>query len=391
MSRLKTLTVNLETVTPLFLGGAEPRGTPELRPPSFRGALRYWLRAALGGTTAVNLDQLKDQEGDVFGTTADDAHASRVVVRIANPGWSFRTFSQITSGRAGLAYLLFAARGTRHELERKALQGTFSVTMSTTAEHRMALDRACVALWLLLRLGGLGTRARRGAGTLRALDVNGMNPDLPSLPIGAKSSSQLVDELADGLRRIRSFLFGKSSSPRLSSASQFDTIHPDMCNIWVADKTYSCAEDALDQVGSLLQTFRSRRESDYSLVKQAIRSRQPLAGPVERAAFGLPIVFYYSSTRDRDTLQATDTERRASPLWVRPVRLVNGEFTVVFTWFRGVFLPADQQLHLKDTGASGPLPPDTLIRTFLTGMDPQPQKRKALRDAGINLIEVRYE
>ncbi|MCX7683492.1 MAG: type III-B CRISPR module RAMP protein Cmr1 [Anaerolineae bacterium] len=39
--------VRLETVTPVFLGGADPCGAPELRPPAFRGALRYWLRAAI--------------------------------------------------------------------------------------------------------------------------------------------------------------------------------------------------------------------------------------------------------------------------------------------------------------------------------------------------------
>jgi CRISPR-associated protein Cmr1 len=44
-----SLAVTLETVTPVFLGGADPRGAPELRPPAFRGAMRYWLRAALGG------------------------------------------------------------------------------------------------------------------------------------------------------------------------------------------------------------------------------------------------------------------------------------------------------------------------------------------------------
>ncbi len=48
MSETPSLTVTLETVTPLFLGGADPRGAPELRAPSFRGAMRYWLRAALG-------------------------------------------------------------------------------------------------------------------------------------------------------------------------------------------------------------------------------------------------------------------------------------------------------------------------------------------------------
>lgn len=43
---MQNITVKLETVTPLFLGGAEPRDKPpELRPPAFRGAMRYWLRA----------------------------------------------------------------------------------------------------------------------------------------------------------------------------------------------------------------------------------------------------------------------------------------------------------------------------------------------------------
>ena len=44
--------ISLETTTPLFLGGAYSRpdishsGDPELHPPTFRGALRYWLRQA---------------------------------------------------------------------------------------------------------------------------------------------------------------------------------------------------------------------------------------------------------------------------------------------------------------------------------------------------------
>ena len=38
MGEVRSMRVTLETVTPLFLGGAEARGVPELRPPSFRGA-----------------------------------------------------------------------------------------------------------------------------------------------------------------------------------------------------------------------------------------------------------------------------------------------------------------------------------------------------------------
>lgn len=49
------LTVTLETVTPLFLGGAVPGESPELRPSSFRGVMRYWLRAALGNSQEPGL------------------------------------------------------------------------------------------------------------------------------------------------------------------------------------------------------------------------------------------------------------------------------------------------------------------------------------------------
>jgi len=42
--RTQNITVKLETVTSLFLGGTEPRGKPELRPPAFCGEMRYWLQ-----------------------------------------------------------------------------------------------------------------------------------------------------------------------------------------------------------------------------------------------------------------------------------------------------------------------------------------------------------
>jgi CRISPR-associated protein Cmr1 len=73
----------LETITPLFLTGADPRGEPELRAASIRGALRFWLRALLGGVIGdKDLDALRKAEPAVFGST--DTGASPVVVRIRN-------------------------------------------------------------------------------------------------------------------------------------------------------------------------------------------------------------------------------------------------------------------------------------------------------------------
>ncbi len=41
---MKSIKFTLETITPLFLAGADGQ-TPELRPPSIKGMMRFWWRA----------------------------------------------------------------------------------------------------------------------------------------------------------------------------------------------------------------------------------------------------------------------------------------------------------------------------------------------------------
>ncbi len=47
------LVVTLKTVTPLFLGGANPNDTAELRAPSIKGALRFWYRAMVSVNSSI--------------------------------------------------------------------------------------------------------------------------------------------------------------------------------------------------------------------------------------------------------------------------------------------------------------------------------------------------
>lgn len=120
----------LETVTPLFLGGADPRGAPELRAASVRGALRFWLRALLGGIIGDDkLNDLRKAESAVFGSTEG---ASPVVVRLQHGSLQTQRFSQLAANKAGVSYLFFAARGTRQESERMAIKAgtSFELTLS---------------------------------------------------------------------------------------------------------------------------------------------------------------------------------------------------------------------------------------------------------------------
>ena len=61
------VTSHVQTITPLFMAGAD-QGKAELRAPSFRGGMRYWLRALVGGLVP-DLETLRAIETATFGAT----------------------------------------------------------------------------------------------------------------------------------------------------------------------------------------------------------------------------------------------------------------------------------------------------------------------------------
>ncbi len=371
--------LTLETVTPLFLAGAEPRGAPELRAPSIRGALRFWLRALLGGVMGDNdLDGLRQAEAGVFGST--DAGASPVVTRITNArcgnSVSFSQLAQWNSksyGLPGIAYLFFAVRGTKRERERQALppKSRFELELGLRAgmnNQQDALSKAYASLWLLTHLGGLGTRSRRGAGSLQVTQVHRNIPDatLPPLEVQATTPRGLQKELKVGLLKLRAMING-TSPVVIHTPSAFDILHPDSCKIWVLDRTFHSWKEALNSLGSHMQQFRLRRSPDYENVKRAIQG-QPLEQPVQRAAFGLPIIFYYRSLRGaKGSLQGERHDRRASPLIVRVTRLANEQYVLVLTFFQAQLLEAGEKLKLKRPKPSAFVPPPdfSIINTFI--------------------------
>lgn len=393
------LTITMETVTPLFLGGADPRGAPELRAPSFRGAMRYWLRALVG---AAGEQAMREHEHRLFGVGGDQASAGAVSLRLSSSTHlgKQQKYSSLSKGKPGTAYLWFAARGTRSEPERQAIMPTtFTLALAVPRSRQPAqdLERAVAVLWLLTRVGGIGSRSRRLAG---GVQVATMKPApsadslIARLPVRANSPQQLAQEIAEGIQAARrAFGIRQLAAP---APDQFDVLHPDRCQVFVLDRTFSSWDQAVDQIGQTYQKFRQLRQPDHDVVKKAMMtSGKNLSGTVQRAAFGLPIPFYFRSLNKRTaTLQATQggdkLDRRASPLWMRAVKLSNGQYTVVFTWFKGQFLPQGAQLLLAEREQNdlrgSQLPDDQLISMFLQGSDDQ--NRSSLKDAGYSLLEV---
>jgi CRISPR-associated protein Cmr1 len=180
----KTLTVTLETVTPLFLGGAEPRGTPELRPPAFRGALRYWLRAALGGVIGdKNLAGLHQLESAVFGST-DYGSPIHVRLRGLLQSGDEKILPHKDGPQAGQRRAFKA--GQKVELLMSHLRGRDEGVWKT----------ACATLNLMLAFGGVGLRSRRGYGTLRV--VQSSDPALvPLTPTSLEGWKQHIKQVTE--------------------------------------------------------------------------------------------------------------------------------------------------------------------------------------------------
>jgi CRISPR-associated protein Cmr1 len=382
------ITIPLETVTPLFLGGSDPRGAPELRPASFRGALRFWLRALLGASLGVgSLKQVSEEEAKVFGDAGQDS-GSPIIVRATNPPRPGR-FSPLTSG-VGLRYLLFSM-GQRERDRRTGQtttiwrdcfppQSTFELTLQSRSpaqsqEQEMIFKRAAAALWLLVHLGSLGARSRRGAGCLRAASdpADWRELELPALALHAATPAALSDELQAGLRDLRQAT-GLSMSSIQRSPSPFDVLHPDTCDIHILDKTWHTWQDALETVGAAFQAFRNRHQPDYDNVKDVVSGRGQRLESVRRAAFGLPIVFYFRSLKGaRGTLEGAEHDRRASPLLIKVVRLANGQHTAMLTVFRASLLDPNERLKLRPHGrpAFAPAPGLDLIDEFLEALSSQ--------------------
>lgn len=398
--------VTLEAVTPLFLGGADPRGEPELRPSSFRGAMRYWLRALLGGVLGEETQALRQAEATVFGSTEKEwGGASAVWVQLDHPPFQAETFKKQPSERVVVAgqkqrrptgrdYLYwsmaeFGRRKNYRPARRFIPPGTsFTLTLKVrpgVSDGEARLRPAVAALWLLVHLGGIGAHSRRTAGSLAVSQPKAIY-GLSFVLLG-ESLEDIAAELEKNLSRVRQMareLYPDREPDFEDHLPQFDVLHPRTCRVWVLG-LWKSWEEAVEDIGAALRDFRSRREPDHSRVARWLQGEKIPA--VERAVFGLPLPFRYQGgpsgvVQGRPQPENEAISRRASPLWLKVSKTKGGKFAGIATLFLSAFLPEGEKLYeRKDEEMTNPTepPPDYgLILQFIEEKFP-------------NAMEVEYE
>ncbi|HEY8343745.1 MAG TPA: type III-B CRISPR module RAMP protein Cmr1 [Bacillota bacterium] len=342
--------------TPIFLAGAEQEKTPELRPPSFKGLLRFWFRA-VALPKVGDWKEVQKLEKELFGST-DRQSSFFLDLKIERADKIPLSDFNDKFGLIYLGYGLF-----RNGKQRPYYRGNSIFTLRLLSKKRKITEEAKFLLPLALKalglFGGAGARSRRGFGSLSLLSLSLDGEKTWKAPTN-------VDGLVASYREFLSVLGLKTA---VESELPDYTAFSGRTKIWIG-KTGKNPIDLLDEIGLELLHYRSYGEkengkytlpdkdgervkaeqnfaSDHNLIMQFCHTGEIKKHP-DRIAFGLPHNYYFSSTRDNVQIRPTGKAgRRASPLFIHIHELSNDSYAAVFSLFPAKFLPEDTKIEIS--------------------------------------------
>lgn len=297
---------SFRVVTPLFLGGAQPKDFAELRPPAIKGLLREWYRVIVGADVA------RDNEARFFGGTTEKSGQCPFLLSVdrAMEGME-RWERQRVSAKAisGLNYLGFTlnmgenirkgiAPGSQFELGAAFPRGAHQEAFQ---EQRRAL---LGTLWLLAHLGGVGSRSRRGIGSLALekcqLDKASESDSIP-LAVEAADFFSVCACLEQGLAMMGDW-FGRERRNSTDGEPRpgFDLRTSRIVVVPGANagKAWNRPLEALDYIGGKLQELRRKPDIDGFPTTRLLVQNARLPHAPYRTAFGLPLTYRLPTGKD---------------------------------------------------------------------------------------------
>lgn len=339
---VERITLILETVTPLFLSGANPRTTAEIRPPSFRGLMRYWFRALAGGVMGdQELNMIREKESSIFGSPDDKYGQSSVWVRMGIPKYNQHYTARVLPHHDDI-WTSHQGKKLRNKPQ-PAIPPGVSPTLTLTLKPGSDIKNLETALWSLLvgvALGGIGKRSRRGFGSLRVKNFIGELPSELSneltqqleqsteLPASGEELATHIGQLLASARSAFAMLLG-NPTPRFNAPPHFSALEPDTpVVVWAPKDPAASYVEILSPLMNMLSD--KMHEMGEHKFAQAFGGIRP---------------------------------RRASPLWVSTHRLQNNGWALVLTHLKAQHLPSrvENQHHLVTEFLNSP--PDGWAKT----------------------------
>lgn len=360
-----SLKAELLITTPMFQGDGGQKAS-SIRPPSIKGALRFWWRALQWprlyqryGHLGAALTDLHTQEAELFGLAAghkgagsdDDKNAETVGqgrFRIsitqpdvkADPDYRPAASVQYLLGQGLYHFRDGVLRQPLRQGSRFTLELTAKPSGHTVTDKQWKSLEEALLCWGLL--GGLGARARKGLGSV----------SLQSLEGGAYQAPQNRADYEALLSKLLAPLQGQDGQlppfTAFSSVSRVETVLQD-----------SNSTNVLSMLGEQFQLYRSfgkdgtingrpsgteaekNFKADHDLIRDAIE-RGKLSSAPKRAVFGLPHSYFFSSLNNQKLkVSAAYGDRRASPLFMHVHEFCNGKCLGVLSLLPADFLPSE--------------------------------------------------
>lgn len=348
---MKKIEALLSITTPMFIAGSDQQQA-EFRIPSLLGALRFWYRATASGKLTRDIPALRKAEASLFGST--DAGQAEFIVRADS---SQISITDAANTGYGLSYLGYGAINVK-PMPRNyiCIRKEFSIKLSFIFRPQVknpdteGLKRALTALSLF---GGLGSRSRRGFGSVALVSLKDEE--------GKEHwhSPQTREELRAAIQAFISSI-GSKNITGLSEYTAFTS-----STRIILSQTNRDAIDLLNCIGQEMIRYRSygsnkngihylpwdKKEAeqnfadDHDLLLSLRQNPNPGKHP-RRVAFGLPHNYFFGSTKQSVGVAGEKSERRASPLFIH-IHQLEKEYAAVLTYLPAKFLPDGESINIK--------------------------------------------
>lgn len=375
-----TIAATFRIVTPMFLGGAgqDARG---MRGTALKGALAFWWRAfhfarfvekAKGDETRARR-AMREREKELFGSS--DGGQGRFLLRILHgnlntTGQGIR-LQGADMGARYLGYGLMEAFGQNAgQLARSCINSgqVFSLRIIFRPDATDDdIAEITTALKLFGLLGGLGSRVRRGWGSVALEKLEGAVEWQ-----GPQSRAEYVAAMKA--------LFVGHPGVALSGTDWPLTAFAGESTIHVGSTVQASPLDALNDLGDGFLRYRGWRNGDQNFrgdhdwFRQENANPRPAKAPPQRSAFGLPHNYSKTVGVTAANMGSAELDRRASPLMFH-IHQAGSEAFYVATCLPTQFTP-NGQVGIVRNGSKSPVDYDfrtkgmPVIKAFLEGKKP---------------------
>ena len=307
-----------------------------------RSAHSYAATAAIWHRPSA-LQLLHQREGELFGLASDGEKSRQSQVQIHSELQGARS-QKSDAVPAGIGYLMGQGLKERTYLEGGNLTIRLNFKPGLAEADIQSVEQAAIALGLF---GGLGSRARKGLGSLALHQL-----ERPGQPVREFATVESIEDFIQALD------FSAPADAPLSAFTQATRI--DM------SATAGKPLDALTAIGNELQLYRGYGRKNPRTNQHEVNGQKALkifdddhhnvldatkGGHLQqlpkRAVFGLPHNYFFSSIEKNFGITTEDEGRRASPLLVHIHPLKDGKFVAIQTLLPGVFLPDGMKVEAK--------------------------------------------